>query len=78
MFLDLEYRERITYLHLAKLNSLYIKEQLVFNQIKFTFKLRNEELDARIALPVLNNNHLITTRAKSRVDFQVEMVTTEQ
>ena len=50
----------------------------MLNQLKLIFKLRKEGLDARIALRVLDNNHQMTTRAKSRWDFQVEMVTAEQ
>ena len=42
------------------------------------FKLRQEGPEATIVLPVIENNHQMTTRAKSRADFQVEMVTTEQ
>ena len=40
--------------------------ELVFNQLKLIFKPRKE------------SNHQMTTRAKSRGDFRVEMVTTEQ
>ena len=34
--------------------------------------------EATIVLPVIENNHQMTTRAKSRADFQVERVTTEE
>ena len=78
MILGLDCHERITDSHLAKLNWLYVKEQLVFNQLKLIFKLRQEGPEATIVLPVIENNHQMSTRAKSRADFQVEMVATEQ
>ena len=78
MTLGLDHHERISDFHLAKLNWLYVKEQLVFNQLKLIFKLRQEGSEAKIVLPVIENNHQMTTRAKSRADSQVEMVTTEQ
>ena len=77
MILGLDCHERITDSHLAKLNWLYVKEQLVFNQLKLIFKLRQEEPEGTIVLPVIENNHQMTTRGKSRADFQVERVTTE-
>ena len=78
MVLGLDCHERITDFHLAKLNWLYVKEQLVFNQLKLIFKLRQQGPEATIVLPVIDNNHQMTTRAKSRADFQVERVTTEE
>ena len=78
MVLGLDCHERITDFHLAKLNWLYVKEQLVFNQLKLIFKLRQQGPEATIVLPVIENNHQMTTRAKSRADFQVERVTTEE
>eukprot|EP00794_Sanderia_malayensis_P020712 gene20712-22744_t len=77
MILGLDCHKRITDSHLAKLNWLYVKEQLVFNQMKLIYKLRQEGPEATIVLPVIKNNHQMTTRAKSRADFQVERVTTE-
>ena len=50
----------------------------MFNQLKIIFKLRQEGPEATIVLPVIENNHQMTTRAKSRADFQVERVTTEE
>ena len=50
----------------------------MFNQLKLIFKLRIEGPEIRIALPVLENNHQMTTEAESREDFQVEMLTAEQ
>ena len=78
LILGLDCHERITDFHLAKLNWLYVKEQLVFNQLKLIFKLRQEGPEATIVLPVIENNHQMTTRAKSRADFQVERVRTEE
>ena len=50
----------------------------MFNQLKIIFKLRQEGSEATIVLPVIENNHQMTTIAKSRVDFQVERLTTEE
>ena len=50
----------------------------MLNQLKLIFKLRKEGPEARTALLVSEENHQMTTRAKSRGDFQVEMVTAEQ
>ena len=76
--LGLNCHERITDSHLAKLKWLYVKEQLVLNQLKLIFKLRQEGPEASIFLPVIENNHQMTTRAKSRADFQVERVSKEE
>ena len=71
MIIGLDCHERITDSHLAKLNWLYVKEQLVFNQLKLIFKLRQEGPEGTIVLFVIENNHQMTTRGKSRADFQV-------
>ena len=50
----------------------------MLNQLKLIFKRRKEGTEARIAFSLLENNHQMTTRAKSRGDLQVEMVAAEQ
>ena len=78
MILGHDCHERITDSHPAELKWLYMKEQLLFSQLKLIFKIRNEGPQARIALPVAENNHQMNTKSKSRADFKVERVTTEE
>ena len=72
MILVFHCHERITDSNLAQLNWHYVKEQLVFNQLKIIFNLRQEGPEATIVLPVIENNHQMTTRAKSRADFKLK------
>ena len=78
MILGLDCHERITDSHLAELKWLYVKEQLLFNQLKLIFKIRKEGPEATIVLPIVENNHQMTTRSKGRADFKAERVTTEE
>ena len=78
MIFGLDCHERITDSHLAELKWLYVKEQLLFNQLKLIFKIRKEGPEAKIVLPIVENNHQMTTRSKSRADFKVERVKTEE
>ena len=78
MILGLYCHERITDPHLAELKWLYVKEQLLFNQLKLIFKIRKEGPEATIVLPIVENNHQMTTTSKGRADCKVERVTTEE
>ena len=73
----LDCHERITDSHLAKLKWLYVKDQL-FNQLMLIFKIRNAGPESKVALPIVENIHQMTTRSKSRADFKVNRVTTEE
>ena len=78
MILGLDCHERITDSHVSELKWLYVKEQLLLNQLKLIFKIRKEGPEAKIVLPVLENSHQMTTRSKSRPDFKVVRGTTEE
>ena len=44
----------------------------------FIFKIRREGPEAKIVLPIVESNNKITTTSKSKSDFKVARVTTEE
>ena len=48
-------------------------KKLIFNQLKFIFKMRKEGPEAKFlfVLPAIENKHQMTTRSKRTADFKV-------